>query len=57
MTYFSVKKTYWKSAIKPVAHIYYWLLDGNGGYFKAFAVMSPLQKMDFCLPSIPFLFA
>lgn len=35
MTYFSVKKTYWKSAIKPVAHIYYWLLDGNGGYFKS----------------------
>jgi len=27
------------------------------GISKAFAVMSPLQKMDFCLPSIPFLFA
>lgn len=22
--------------IKPVAHAYYWILDGNGGYFKSF---------------------
>ena len=35
MNYWRVQKNYGKGPINPVAHIYYWLLDGNGGYLKS----------------------